>query len=178
MAPALAAAVLAPPALFGRTRARDTSARLLAAGALAEAPPRAILMVESDHWVWPLLYLQEAEQVRPDVVVLPLGLTSSSWFWRHLQRRHPELAAFDLAGPGGRLGRVRRFVDAQGDRPRAFEHLSMARTLGAGHRSRSASCCTIARPVGDRSRRRHRRHRPRRPRSSAVVLPTGWGSWP
>jgi hypothetical protein len=130
VAAVLAAAVLAPPALFRRTRARDTSARVLAAGALAEAPPRAILMIESDHWVWPLLYLQEVEQVRADVVVLPLGLTSSSWFWRHLQRRHPDLAAFDLAGPGGRLGRVRRFLDAQGDRPRAFEHLSMARTLG------------------------------------------------
>ena len=37
------AAVLAPPALFRRSRARDASARLLAAGALAEAPPRAIL---------------------------------------------------------------------------------------------------------------------------------------
>jgi Protein of unknown function (DUF2723) len=125
------AALLAPPALFRRSRARDTSARLLAAGALAEAPRRAILLVESDHWVWPLLYLQEVEGVRPDVVVLPLGLGSSSWFWQHLAGRHPELAAFPLMGPGGRIGRVHRFLAAQGDRPRAFEHLGMAHNLGA-----------------------------------------------
>ena len=126
----LLAAVLAPPALFRRTRAHDATARLLAAGALAEAPPRAILVVESDHWVWPLLYLQEVEGTRPDVMVVPLGLTGSSWFWRHLFRRHPELAAFDLTGPGGRIGRMHRFLQAQANRPRAFEHLTLAHNLG------------------------------------------------
>jgi hypothetical protein len=126
----LAAAALAPPGLARHARTRDRSVRLLAAGALAEAPPGALLVVESDHWVWPLLYLQEVEGERPDVVVVPLGLGSSSWFWKHLQRRHPGLAPFDLHGPGGRLGRVRRFVQAQGPRPHAVEHLTMAGNLG------------------------------------------------
>jgi hypothetical protein len=127
----VAVAVLAPPALPGRTRGRDRSARLIAEGALAEAPAGAVLLVESDHWVWPLLYLQEVERQRPDVVVVPLGLTSSSWYWQRLARRHPGLRPFALRGPGGREARVQRFLAAQPERPRAFEHLVLARLAGS-----------------------------------------------
>jgi hypothetical protein len=127
----LVTAVLAPPGVVGRTRAGDHSARLLAEGALAEAPAGAVLLIESDHWVWPLLYLQQVEGRRRDVVLLPLGLASSSWYWQWLARRHPELAPFALRGPGGREGRVLRFLAAQADRPRAFEHLGLARLAGS-----------------------------------------------
>jgi hypothetical protein len=127
----LVTAVLAPPGLFARTRARDHSARLLAEGALAEAPAGAVLLIESDHWVWPLLYLQQVEGRRRDVVLLPLGLASSSWYWQWLARRHRELAPFALRGPGGREGRVLRFLAAQAGRPRAFEHLGLARLAGS-----------------------------------------------
>ncbi len=122
----LAVGLLAPPALPIRTRHRDRVARTLAEGALAEAPPGAILAVESDHWVWPLLYVQEIERQRPDVIVLPLGLTSSSWFWQHLYRRHPDLSPFALAGPQGRVGRVQRFLAAQNNRALHFETLPIA----------------------------------------------------
>ena len=126
----LIVAVVAPTGLFLRTRHRDRVARILAEGALAESPPSTILVVESDHWVWPLLYLQEIEHQRPDVVVLPMGLASSSWYWQHLYHRHADLTPFDISGPGSRAGRVQRFLAAQAQRPIHFESQSTAMAMG------------------------------------------------
>jgi hypothetical protein len=126
----LVVAVLSPPGLFHRTRHRDHVARVLAEGALAEAPANTILIVESDHWLWPLLYLQEIEHQRPDVVLLPMGLSSSTWYWQHLYHRHPDLRPFAIAGAGARVGRIQRFVAAQTLRPIHFESQATAMLMG------------------------------------------------
>lgn len=112
---------LAPPSPLVRTRHADHVARRMAEGALDEAPPGAILLLDSDHWVWPVLYVHEAEGRRPDVVVLPIGLAASSWYWEHLFARHPELRRIPLRGPGGRAGRIRRLLLAHPERPARFE---------------------------------------------------------
>jgi hypothetical protein len=121
---------LAAPAVPARTRHRDHLARTLAAGALRTAPPQAILMVDSDHWVFPLLYLQRAERLRPDVVVVPLGLSGASWYWALLHRQHPGLRRFSLRGPGRRLGRLQRLLAANAHRPILWEHYGQAIALG------------------------------------------------
>jgi hypothetical protein len=126
----LGSLALSPPAVHERTRHRDRLARVLAEGALADAPPDAILVISTDHWAFPLLYLQEVEKRRPDVVILPFGLSGASWYWAHLRRRHPGLAPFALRGPGGKVGRFRRFVRANPDRPVLYESFSLAVTLG------------------------------------------------
>lgn len=125
-------AMLWPPSVFSRTRYRDTLTRDLAQEALDRAPRDALLIVEHDHWVGPLLYLQEQERLRPDVIVLAYGLASSSWYWAHVYRRHPELNPFDLRGQGGRSARVRRFIDANATRPMQVEHLALAARLRLG----------------------------------------------
>lgn len=109
-------------------RVRDTPslARALLEGVVAEAPHDAIVIVEADHWVAPLLYAQEVEGARPDLVLLPHGLASSSWYWDHLYARHRELARFALRGPGGRDARVRRFLAANAHRPVLVESWSLA----------------------------------------------------
>jgi len=122
--------VSAPPALWLRSRHRDRLARVLAQGALDDAPPRAVVIADSDHWVFPLLYLQEAEGRRPDVVLLPLGLSGASWYWAHLYRRHPDLTRVRLRGPGGRVGRVKRFLAANSRRPVLYESYALAAVLG------------------------------------------------
>jgi hypothetical protein len=126
----LGSLALAPPAVHERTRHRDQLARVLAAGALRDAPPRAIVVVEADHWAFPLLYLQEVEKRRPDVVILPYGLSGASWYWAHLHRRHPALRRFALRGPGGRVGRFQRFRAANPDRPVLYATFALAVTLG------------------------------------------------
>ncbi len=123
-------AVLASPALYERTRHRDHLARTMAEGALKTAPKGAIIIADSDHWVFPLLYLQRAEKLRPDVVVLPVGLSGASWYWKLLQGQHPKLHRFALRGPGRRIGRIRRFLAANAERPVLYEHYGQALALG------------------------------------------------
>lgn len=124
--------MLAPTSVFARTRHRDRLTEELAQQTLRRAPKDALLLLEHDHWVGPLMYVQEQEGLRPDVVVLAYGLSSSSWYWDQLYRRHPDLVAFELRGPGGRSARVRRFIDANAGRPVQAEHLQLASRLGLG----------------------------------------------
>ncbi|HEX7476674.1 MAG TPA: DUF2723 domain-containing protein [Polyangiales bacterium] len=123
-------AVLAPPAVLARTRQHDHLARSLAGRVFVEAPAHAIVIVEADHLVGALFYLQEAELARPDLVVLAYGLGNSSWHWERMAHLHPELAPFALRGPGGKRARVRRFLAANAARPLLVEHLSLAAELG------------------------------------------------
>lgn len=120
-----AAVALEPSHLAGP---RDTPAlgRALVEGALGEAPPNAIVLVEADHWVAPLLYAQEVEGTRGDVVVIAYGLASSRWYWEHVYALHPSLAPIELAGAGGRDGRIRRFLEANAERPVLAESVSLA----------------------------------------------------
>jgi len=123
-------AFLPSPTVFERTRHRDHVARSLAERVLLEAPQRAIVITYGDSIASPLLYVQEAEGLRPDVTVLAFGLASSSWHWAHIFARHPDLAPFALKGPGGREARVRRFVEAQPDRVVLVESLEVADQIG------------------------------------------------
>jgi hypothetical protein len=121
---------VAPPAPYERTRHRDNFTSDIALEALGAAPPNAIVIVERDHWIGPLWYLQEQRGVRPDVTLVAHGLASSGWFWRHLYRRHPDLNVIELRGPGGRDGRVRRFLRANSTRPVQVERVALADRLG------------------------------------------------
>lgn len=126
----LGVTLFAAPGIHARTRSHDRAARVMAAGALDEAPRDAVVVVSSDHWAAPMLYLQEVEQRRTDVVLVLYGLTSSRWYWEHLYRRHPRLARIELRAPGGRDGRVRRLLDALPDRAVHVSDAELARTLG------------------------------------------------
>lgn len=143
---------LAPPAVFARTRYRDHVARTLAERVLAEAPRDAIVISLMDLYSASLLYLQEVEHQRPDVVVLAHGLASSSWFWEHIYRRHPQLAAFPLRGPGGRNARIGRFLAANPQRQVNVEQLEIVEQLGlracrGGLYLRTGAACDEAQPT-------------------------------
>ncbi|HEX4351789.1 MAG TPA: DUF2723 domain-containing protein, partial [Polyangiales bacterium] len=121
------ATIAAAPAPWSRTRDRDRLARGLGEQVLHEAPRNAIVIALADHFAGTLFYLQEVEHARPDVVVLAYGLSGSSWHWEHVQRRHPDLKRAPLRGPGGRPGRVQRWLAANGGRPVLVEQLAIAR---------------------------------------------------
>jgi hypothetical protein len=125
-----ASALIATPHVFERTRERDRVARLLAESVLRDAPPNAIVIAYSDSFAGPLYYLQEAERVRRDVVIVAYGLASSSWHWERVARRHPALQPFELRGAGGRQGRLRRFIAANAARPVLVESSALADMLG------------------------------------------------
>jgi len=122
--------LFSPPAIYSRTRHLDRSARLQAMGALKATPQNGILIIGSDHLLWPMMYIQEVENVRSDVVILTPGLVNSSWYWNHTYRLHPDLHPFIVNGPGGRYGRLHRFILAQKNRRLGFESVSLAHRLG------------------------------------------------
>jgi len=122
--------MVAPPAPYQRTRHRDVFTWDIAFEALQAAPLDAVLIVERDHWIGPMWYLQEQRTVRPDVTLVAHGLSSSGWFWDHLYRRHPDLEPIELRGPGGRDARVRRFLRANASRPIQIERVALADRLG------------------------------------------------
>ena len=121
----VAACAFLPPSLHSRSRDRNDVARTIAAGVLMDAPEDAIVLAGSDHVVFPVLYLTEVEGVRPDVVVLPSGWGSSSWYWKHLHERHPDLVRIDLGAPD-RWTRIERFLAANPDRPVVAESARLA----------------------------------------------------
>lgn len=124
------ASILARPFAYGRSRGSDDVTERLAHAVLDEAPHRGIVVLESDHLVAPILYLQRVERVRPDVVVVIRGLMASSWYLRMLHRQHPSLAGFSIRGGGGRDGRIRRLIDANRPRPVRVEHLGIGSAIG------------------------------------------------
>jgi hypothetical protein len=123
-------AVFAAPNILQRSRQRDHLARELATHVFAEAPRNAIVIAEADHFAGSLFYLQEAEHLRPDVVVLAYGLASSRWHWEHLQALHPDLQPIALQGPDAKRGRVLRLLAANPQRAVLVEHIGLAAQLG------------------------------------------------
>ncbi len=126
--------------LWDRSRANLVAPRALAETWLESAPPGALLLVESDHLVFPLMYLQEAEGKRPDVAVLNTGFAASSWFWRHLYRAHPDLPAIELRAPNTRT-RLRRLVGGI-NRPVVAEDGALLASLGFRPCSRTWGAAT------------------------------------
>ena len=118
-----------PPSPLHRTRHLDNATEELATAALDAAPKNAILIVEHDHWAAPLWYVQEQRNVRADVTVIAYGLGSSSWYWAHILRRHPDLNPFELLGPGGKNARIDRLQTANRGRPLLVETTSLAARL-------------------------------------------------
>jgi hypothetical protein len=114
---------------WARTRHVDHLARHLAEQVLREAPKGAIVISYSDYYAGSFFYLQEAERQRPDVTVLAYGLSGSSWHWRHLMRRHPDLAPVDLKQRGHRNTRIRDWLAHNPGRAVLVEQLSIARDL-------------------------------------------------
>jgi len=130
IAAVLVLVMISTPAPNARTRHLDSFTEDIALEALEAAPADAILIVGQDHWIAPMLYLQERRPIRPDVVLLPYGLAASEWYWDFLFRRHPGLQLIELRAPGGRDARIRRLLRANPERPVQVERVSLATRLG------------------------------------------------
>jgi hypothetical protein len=124
----VATLVMGDRPVWTRNRSRVAMPRELAKEFLDSAEPGTLLLVESDHLVFPLLYLTEVEKRRGDVVVINVGWASSSWYWRHLYSRHPTLPQIPLAAPD-RDTRLVRLLTAAPERPVRVEHSGLAARL-------------------------------------------------
>ncbi|MCS6857998.1 MAG: DUF2723 domain-containing protein [Sandaracinaceae bacterium] len=120
------------PPFWARSRGRDRVLGHIVREAIEKAPPQAFVLIASDHWVAPLLYVQLVEKRRADIALVPLGLAASSWFWRLFFEQHPDLQGFPLQGAGGRMGRIQRLLNAHPERPILVESGWIAQGLGLG----------------------------------------------
>ncbi|GLC26454.1 protein O-mannosyl-transferase family [Roseisolibacter agri] len=63
---------------------------------LADAPPRAVLLLNADNDSYPVWFAQLARRTRPDVTPVTVSLLGAAWYRAELARRHGLLAAADV----------------------------------------------------------------------------------
>jgi hypothetical protein len=102
--PALAA-VRAPGISMHRYRFADAYIH----NVFTVATPRSLVMVDRDQFGFPLIYAQDVEGRRPDVVVLDQELLRRSWYLQDLEHQHPALIAGSRAQVDAFLAAVRPF---------------------------------------------------------------------
>ena len=134
---------------------RDLSAQVLptqlVSDMLMSVPNQSILMLTSDHLVFPLMYLQ-SKGARPDIIIFNEGFANSSWYWQFLKSHHQNLVVDGLLRPMSRDERIRRFLVMNQARPILFESPASANrlrmmTCPAGLFARAAQQCDEA-PLG------------------------------
>ncbi|MEE2789904.1 MAG: hypothetical protein VX589_21360, partial [Myxococcota bacterium] len=96
---------------------------------LDQVPKNGLLLAETDHLVFPLMYIQSVEGYRSDVVVINLGFTASGWYWDDLYRTHPDLTRVELR-PQPRHERLREFLLKNRQRPTYVENIEIAGSVG------------------------------------------------
>ena len=89
-------------------------ARFFAEDILNSSPPRSVLLGLGDETVFPVAYVQSAEQQRPDVTLIMLGLFRSfEWYVAQLRQRDPDLVIpFTRYDPTNAGSTLRALVDA------------------------------------------------------------------
>ena len=79
----------------------------------AVASPHSLVMVDRDQFGFPLMYAQDVDRERPDVVVLDQELLRRSWYLQDLEHQHPGLIAGSRAQVEAFLAAVKPFEAGQ-----------------------------------------------------------------
>jgi hypothetical protein len=95
-------------------RALDSVAtRREATALLSVLPERAVFLALGDNDTYPLWYLQEAERLRRDVVVVTVPLLATRWYREEVRRRHDLIADPAVHGTWDAVGEVCTRATAQ-----------------------------------------------------------------
>ncbi|MGC6417350.1 MAG: protein O-mannosyl-transferase family [Bradymonadia bacterium] len=125
-------ALLSPVVFTGGRLVPDRSdnkvAIELAYSWLSSLPQNSILLAETDHLVFPAMYLQRVESVRPDVVLINMGFSASSWYWSQLFAQHPTLTKIPLSATHN-MARLKRLLEHNAGRPVYAESGAIAAQL-------------------------------------------------
>ncbi len=102
---AVAIGMLAGPVILAKEnwddhdRSQKFLARDIAKNYLESCAPNAILFTYGDNDTYPLWYVQEVENVRPDVRVVNLSLLSADWYVRQMKDKVNEADALPITIP-------------------------------------------------------------------------------
>lgn len=97
--------LLAAPVVMARdgwddhNRSTKFTARDMAADYLESCAPNAILFTYGDNDTYPLWYVQEVENIRPDVRVVNLSLLGTDWYIRQMKKKVNEADALPITMP-------------------------------------------------------------------------------
>ncbi|WP_257669017.1 glycosyltransferase family 117 protein [Parapedobacter tibetensis] len=80
-------------------RSKKYLARDIAKNYLESCAPNAILFTYGDNDTYPLWYVQEVENVRPDIRVVNLSLLSADWYVRQMKKKVNEAEALPITIP-------------------------------------------------------------------------------
>lgn len=105
-----------------RTRQTHHLALTLAHDWLHHLPAKSVVFVQSDHWIFPLLYAQEVQKVRPDIILFNMGFAKSSWYWQWLARKHEVIKRVNYQ----HSSRIKQLVEILKDRPLYAESVDLS----------------------------------------------------
>lgn len=103
------AGLLASPVLMAtenwddHDRSGKYMTRDMAVNYLESCAPNAILFVYGDNDTYPLWYVQEVENVRPDIRIVNLSLLGTDWYIRHLKNKVNESDPLPLTMPNSKF---------------------------------------------------------------------------
>ena len=125
---------------LSRSRASHDLPLAMAESWLHDLPQDSMLFVESDHWVFPLMYAQAVKGSRLDVLVFNVGFARSTWYWQWLKRIHPSMPSLEvLERQRGSIPRLSAL--AQSRNAVYAETASLARALSVGTLWQQSQSC-------------------------------------
>ena len=110
-------------------QSRNHTARRFAEDVFATLDRGAILLMNGDEVILPLVYLQEAEGYRPDVALVIFPFLNTDWYVPQLRRQYPTLA-IPFGGYGEHSGTIRMLLEANRDRQFAVDGMIVEHSLG------------------------------------------------
>jgi len=110
-------ALLAVPGLMAKEEWDDHDRsdtyipRTLAVNYLSSCDSNAVLFTNGDNETYPLWYVQEVEDYRPDVRVINLSLLSTEWYGGHLRMKANKAPGLDFSTPNEKVvGGKRKYM--------------------------------------------------------------------
>lgn len=111
-------------------RSSDQLAVEISREILKDVPKNSILVISADHVVFPMLYLQQIQKERKDVILLVTGFMNSSWYWQFVFNHYPHLKKINPSQTRSVVDRLHHLLSQNQDRTVFVENFHLAQSFG------------------------------------------------